>query len=85
MEVSAVPHTSSDTIPHSSHIPPYHRKCQASNTSRITRSSLREHTTGNAGLALPVEMASSLSLETALQEVLSHLALVEVQSSEIVS
>ena len=64
MEVSAVPQTSSDTIPHSSHIPPYHRKFQASNTSRITRSPLRENTTGNVGLALSVEMASSLSLES---------------------
>lgn len=79
MEVSAVPHTSSDTIPHSSHIPQYHRKFQASNTSRITQSPLREN---NAGLALSVEMVSSLSLEST---VLLHLALVEVQSSDIVS
>ena len=64
MVMSAVPHTSSDTIPHSCHIPPYHRKFQASNTSRITQSPFGENTTGNAGLALSVEMASSPSLES---------------------
>ena len=66
MEASVVPHTSSDTIPHSSHIPPYHRKFQASNTSRITQSPLKENMTGNAGLALSVGMASSHSLESTL-------------------
>ena len=62
MVISAVPHTSSDTVPHSSHITI--SSFQASNTSRITRSPLWENMTGNAGLASSVEMGSSLSLES---------------------
>ena len=52
--------------------------------SRITRSSLVENTTGNVGLGLSVEMAYHLLLK-ALQGVLLHLVLVEVQSSDIIS
>ena len=62
MVISVVLHTLSGTIPHSRCIPQYRRRIQASNMSRITP--YRGKTTGNAGLALSVEMMSTFYLES---------------------